>query len=131
VAIISVIGSINMDLVVTSDKMPDKGETVIGNEFSLNMGGKGANQAVAISRLNGDVEMFGSVGTDVYGQLVESNLSDNNIFTENLKRVTSVSTGIALINVAENDNCIVVVPGANGLVDKEYIDSVKGTSKNH
>ena len=121
---ISVIGSINMDLVVTSDKMPGKGETVIGKDFHLKMGGKGANQAVAIARLKGDVEIFGCVGADVNGELVAENLSKNGVSIQNMKPVTNTPTGIALINVAENDNCIIVVPGSNGLVNKEYIDEI-------
>jgi ribokinase len=122
---ISVIGSINVDLVVEAQKRPVKGETIFGDGFSIHPGGKGANQAVAIARLGGNVKMFGCVGDDVYGDVMIKNLRDNGVDTENIKKVENVSTGVASITVAENDNSIIVVKGANDCVDTEYIDSVK------
>lgn len=122
---ISVIGSINVDLVVEAQKRPVKGETIFGDGFSIHPGGKGANQAVAIARLGGNVKMFGCVGDDVYGDVMIKNLRDNGVDTENVKKVESVATGVASITVAENDNSIIVVKGANDCVDTEYIESVK------
>jgi len=122
---ISVVGSINMDLVVFSDIMPQKGETVIGRDFQVIPGGKGANQAVAIARVGGDVQMFGCVGQDSFGEMAQSNLAKNGVFSASVKPVTDAPTGVALINVSENDNRIVIVLGANGRVDTAYIDSVK------
>lgn len=122
---ISVVGSINMDLVVVSETMPQKGETIIGSDFRVIPGGKGANQAVAIARLGGDVQMFGCVGNDSFGEMAQSNLAANGVFLANVKPVAEVPTGVALINVSENDNRIVIVLGANGHVDTAYIDSVR------
>jgi ribokinase len=124
-SLISVVGSINMDLVVTSNKRPGKGETIIGNEFRVIPGGKGANQAVAISRLGGKVQMFGCVGDDNYGKIAIQNLKDNGVFVDFLKPVSEVTTGVAVITVSENDNSIVIVTGANAYSNKDYIDSIK------
>jgi ribokinase len=122
---ISVIGSINVDLVVEAKKRPVKGETIFGYGFSIHPGGKGANQAVAIARLGGNVKMFGCVGDDVYADAMIRNLSENKVDTSNIKKVKNISTGVASITVAENDNSIIVVKGANDCVDIEYIESVK------
>ncbi len=121
---ISVVGSINMDMVVTADRIPAKGETLHGSSFDLVPGGKGANQAVAMARLGADVEMFGCVGNDPNGTALVENLVNEGVATEHIKRAEGVPTGVALITVGENDNTIVVVAGANGCVDREYIDSI-------
>ena len=71
---ISVVGSINMDMVVTAKRIPVKGETLHGSSFDLVPGGKGANQAVAMARLGADVEMFGCVGNDPNGSVLVENL---------------------------------------------------------
>jgi len=122
---ISVVGSINVDLVVKTKKRPMKGETVFGEKFTLKPGGKGANQAVAISRLEGKVKMFGCVGDDIYSNMMLENLKTNNVNTKNIKKIKNISTGIASITVSENDNSIIVVKGANDYVDIEYIKSVE------
>jgi ribokinase len=122
---ISVVGSINMDLVVVSEAAPQKGETIIGSDFQIIPGGKGANQAIAAARAGGNVQMFGCVGRDGFGEKAQSNLIDNKILLDNLKSVSDVPTGVALINVAEDDNRIVIVLGANACVDAAYIDSVR------
>lgn len=121
---ISVVGSINMDMVVTADRIPAKGETLHGSSFDLVPGGKGANQAVAMARLGADVEMFGCVGNDPNGIALVENLVNEGVATEHIKRAEGVPTGVALITVGENDNTIVVVAGANGCVDRAYIDSI-------
>ena len=121
---ISVVGSINMDMVVTAKRIPVKGETLHGSSFDLIPGGKGANQAVAMARMGADVEMFGCVGDDPNGAALVENLAKEGIATENIKKADGVPTGVALITVGENDNTIVVVAGANGCVDKAYIDSI-------
>lgn len=121
---ISVVGSINMDMVVTADRIPAKGETLHGSSFDLVPGGKGANQAVAMARLGADVEMFGCVGNDPNGTALVENLVNEGVATEHIKRAEGVPTGVALITVGENDNTIVVVAGANGCVDREYMDSI-------
>jgi len=122
---ISVVGSINVDLVVKTKKRPLKGETVFGDKFSVKPGGKGANQAVAIARLGGKVKMFGCIGDDIYSNIMIENLKKNNVNTENIKSIKNTSTGVASITVSENDNSIIVVKGANEYVDLNYIKSVE------
>lgn len=121
---IAVIGSINVDMVVKSIKRPLNGETIFGEDFSIHPGGKGANQAVAIARLGGDVKMFGCVGDDLYGYEMIKNLKKNGVDADSVKQVKGITTGIASITVAENDNSIIVVKGSNNHVNRRYIDSV-------
>ncbi|MEE8886160.1 MAG: ribokinase [Eubacteriales bacterium] len=121
---IAVIGSINVDMTVTASRIPNKGETIHGTSLHLIPGGKGANQAVAMAKLGADVEMFGCVGDDVLGVQMLDNLKKQNVRTDHIQTVRGESTGNALITVAEHDNTIVVVPGANGRVDRAYVDSV-------
>ena len=76
---ILVIGSANMDLTIFTDRMPKLGETVTGYDFSLNCGGKGANQAVAAAKLGGSVSFIGALGKDTYGETLLGNFKQNNI----------------------------------------------------
>ncbi|WP_084820329.1 ribokinase [Mesobacillus campisalis] len=110
---IAVTGSLNMDLVTTVDRFPKKGETLQGNAFSTIFGGKGANQAVAAARLEREVHMIGRVGDDAFGSEYLGHLKQEGIHCENVKMVKGVPTGTALITVAERDNTIVIVSGAN------------------
>jgi ribokinase len=121
---LGVVGSINMDMTITAERIPFKGETIKGNDISYIPGGKGANQAVAAARLGSEVEMFGCVGNDDAGRVLLDNLKKEGIKTNNIRIVDGISTGIAIITVAENDNSIIVVAGANDAVDKEYVDSI-------
>ncbi|MTV48755.1 ribokinase [Heliobacillus mobilis] len=108
-----VIGSINMDLVCYSDRIPHVGETVMGSRFTTVPGGKGANQAMAASRLGAQVSFIGAVGKDSYGREMLQYFQNNRLQTTYIKEVDD-STGVALINVdAAGNNQIVVVPGAN------------------
>jgi ribokinase len=122
---IVVVGSINMDMVFTSDKRPKAGETVIGNTFSLIPGGKGANQAVAASKLGADTYMIGCVGNDSNGEFSLKNLRDMKVNTRAVKIVDKAPTGLANIIVADNDNSIIVIPGANFEMDKDVIKENK------
>lgn len=122
---ISVVGSINMDMTVTAERIPLKGETLKGEDLRYIPGGKGANQAVAMAKLGAQVEMFGCVGNDDAGRTLIQNLKDVGIETSHIKVMEGTPTGIAMITVGENDNTIIVVAGANGCVDRAYIDSVK------
>lgn len=108
-----VVGSINMDLVSTTERFPKIGETVIGNSFMQRPGGKGANQAVSASRLGANVTMIGSVGDDVFGQELISVLNAENIDTECIQIIDEVPSGVAQITLTKADNHIIVVPGAN------------------
>jgi len=110
---ITVIGSINMDLVTIAKRMPQQGETVVGETFRLIPGGKGANQAVAAARLGADVQMIGAVGADAFGTELLQHLQKEGIIVGGVKPVTDTETGIATIIISEGDNRIIVVPGAN------------------
>ena len=127
---IVVIGSINADLVFKADKRPNPGETLIGKDFKTVPGGKGANQAVAASRLGAKVAILGCLGKDQNGVFLEENLENNNVETKYIKKTDDAPSGVAGIVLAEGDNSIIVVPGANYKVDKEYIDKNKETILN-
>jgi ribokinase len=118
---IAVIGSSSMDLVVTSDKRPGAGETVLGSSFKTVSGGKGANQAVAAARLGADVSMIGCVGDDHYGAAILENFKQNNVSAANVEPVTEMESGTAHIILAEGDNSIVVVKGANDHVTPDFV----------
>ncbi|GAB3063878.1 ribokinase [Salinicoccus sesuvii] len=119
---IVVIGSLSTDFIVQADRMPEKGETILGESFETAFGGKGANQAVAASRLGASTAFIGAVGDDVFGQHLVSNLEDNNIFCDNVETFTGVASGTAHINIYDNDNSITVIPGTNGLLTPEIIE---------
>lgn len=121
---ISVIGSINMDMTVTAERIPLKGETLRGSAINYIPGGKGANQAVSMAKLGARVEMFGCIGDDDSGIKLLENLKSVGVGTSYIKVIKGVATGIALITIGENDNTIVVVPGANAMVDKTYVDNI-------
>ncbi|PAD42633.1 ribokinase [Shouchella clausii] len=110
---IAIVGSINIDLVVYTSNMPVPGETVLGDKFRTNPGGKGANQAVAAARLGAAVTMVGQVGNDPYGKLATENLRNEQVETGYIDVDNAAHTGVAMITVTNNDNSIVVAPGAN------------------
>ncbi|GLX67289.1 ribokinase [Paenibacillus glycanilyticus] len=117
-----VIGSLNMDIVVETNAYPQVGETITGERVRFIPGGKGANQAVAGARLGADTTMIGAVGDDAFGDELLSALRKDGVDIAGVKRVAGTASGIASIYVAEGDNSIVVVPGANGLVEPADID---------
>lgn len=120
---ICVIGSLNMDLVVNVDTMPKPGQTIIGSNFKEVSGGKGANQAVAMARLNGNVSMIGKVGEDGFGQTLINSLKNDKVDTTYIQ-TSKGATGVALITVDKNaQNSIVVSPGANFEVKEDDIDN--------
>lgn len=117
-----VVGSINMDLVSYSERIPQVGETVLGQRFVMVPGGKGANQALAATRLGAQVTLLGAVGRDSYGDQLISHLQENGVNISLVQRV-STSTGVALINVdANGNNQIVVIPGANFEITEEDLE---------
>ncbi|WP_129706531.1 ribokinase [Priestia megaterium] len=126
---VTVIGSSSMDLVVTSNIRPGAGETVLGESFKTVPGGKGANQAVAAARLGADVSMIGCVGEDHYGKAILENFKSNGVSVENMKPVTDSDSGTAHIILAEGDNSIVVVKGANDYITPDYVEKAKGKIK--
>lgn len=107
-----VVGSINMDLVAVAARFPAPGETISGERFVTVPGGKGANQAVAASRLGAEVSMVGKVGRDGFGDQLLAVLQQEGVDTRHVGRVEGAS-GVALITVSGGENSIVVVPGAN------------------
>ena len=120
---IVVVGSINADLVATVDHIPLTGETITGTSFQIHPGGKGANQAVAVARLGYPVKMIGRLGNDTYGEYLRSHLKAAGVDTERVL-TTDESSGTALILVSSTgENCIVVIPGANALVNQADIDA--------
>jgi ribokinase len=109
-----VVGSINLDLVASSQRIPLPGETVSGETFNTFPGGKGANQAVAAGKLGAPVSMIGRIGNDAFGTQLRASLEAANVDTKAVE-VAPTSSGIALITTAaDGQNAIVVVPGANG-----------------
>lgn len=124
---ILVLGSLNMDLVVSVKRFPDKGETVFGNNFATFPGGKGANQAAAAGKLGGSVYMAGCVGRDAFGRQLVDSLKVNRVNTEYVDSI-DMSTGTALITVDEHGtNTIVVVAGANGAYSQVQAEKVLKT----
>lgn len=121
---ITVIGSISTDFVATTAVLPEMGETVEGENFERSFGGKGANQAVAIGRLGGHVEMIGAVGDDSFGNELLSNLRANHVLNENVERVTGSPSGAAIITLHKNDNAIIYVAGANNQMPHLKTDTV-------
>ncbi|MEG2380815.1 MAG: ribokinase [Oscillospiraceae bacterium] len=118
---ILVIGSINMDLTIYVKKYPVIGETIIGKNFTLSPGGKGANQAVACSKLGADVIMLGCVGNDVYGDSLINSMNSYGVDTTHIE-VVNGSSGIAMITVCDGDNSIILSDGANAKVDRNLLD---------
>lgn len=120
---IVVVGSINMDLVIKSSFIPKPGETVIGDSFYKAYGGKGANQAVTVSKLGGNCYFIGKIGKDLFGNELKENLIKNKVNIDYLTEDNSNPTGIAFIIVDKNgENSIVVAPGANMMLKKEDIE---------
>ena len=117
----AVIGSINTDLVINTDRVPKIGETISGKGFSTNCGGKGANQAIAAAKIGGDVSFIGAVGNDANGDVAIENFKKFGIQTDSVERVKT-NTGVAVITVCNGDNSIILDAGANGEVTKELID---------
>jgi ribokinase len=118
---IVVVGSLNMDIVVNVEELPNEGETLLGTKMSEIPGGKGANQAVAIGKLQQPACMIGKVGTDHYGTRLLASLRENHIETAYIQNAKQ-STGIAVITVdSKGKNHIIVVPGANFALTPEDI----------
>ena len=123
---IVVIGSSNTDLVIRMPRIPSPGETLIGSDFMINAGGKGANQAVAAARMGGDVCLVACVGDDQFGAEAVRHYADEGIDTTYIVRRSGVASGVALIAVDDAaENSIVVAPGANALLSPADIDAAE------
>ncbi|GFE71122.1 ribokinase [Chroococcus sp. FPU101] len=121
-----VFGSINIDLVAQTTRLPHTGETVLGTSFFTVSGGKGANQAVAAAKLGIPTYLIGRVGDDDFGQTLLNSLTEANVNIDFVTVTPNTGSGVAIIAVDENaDNTIIVVSGANGCVDETDIDRLK------
>jgi ribokinase len=111
---IVVVGSINIDLVARSERIPAPGETISGSVFNTYFGGKGANQAVAAAKLGHPVIMIGKVGNDIFGSQLEQALEAAGVSIQCVQRTRGASGVALIITDRTGENSIVVVPGANG-----------------
>ncbi|MBI4324654.1 MAG: ribokinase [Chloroflexi bacterium] len=120
---IVVIGSLNADFVISLNRFPVPGETVVGQDFKVFPGGKGANQAYGAARLGGDVSMVGQVGNDAQADWLKNNLASAGVDVSHVDSDAGVSSGVATITInAEGQNQIVIVPGANGTFGVERLE---------
>ncbi|MFZ6862322.1 ribokinase [Undibacterium sp. Ji67W] len=123
---ITVVGSVNMDLVFRTPRMPALGETLHGHEFRQIPGGKGANQAVAAARQGAQVNFIGAVGDDGFGTFSKQCLSAEGIDISHLTTINGVATGVAGILVEDaGDNSIVLAAGANACLQERHIDAAR------
>ena len=121
---VTVIGSISMDLVTRTNQVPNAGETVFGEDFAMVPGGKGANQAVAFARLApNEVNMIGAVGNDAFGKNILENFKENGVLLEDVGTIPQ-TTGIAQITLFDEDNRIIIIPGANNEVLPDYLSKL-------
>jgi ribokinase len=117
-----VLGSINIDFVSFVSRYPQPGETLVSNDFGIFQGGKGANQAIALAKLDIPTLMLGKVGKDILSDFALSSLQENGVDTTGISNSQKNSTGSASIWVnAQGQNSIVIYPGANGEVDEDFI----------
>lgn len=118
-----VLGSLNMDMVMTTEQMPKVGETVLGETIDYFLGGKGANQAVAASRIAAPTKLIGKIGMDTFGEKIKQHLGDETIDLTGVIRDETVFTGVASIFKLPKDNAIVVLPGANSLLTAQELSA--------
>ena len=122
---IIVIGSSNVDMVVRTSHLPAPGETILGGEFFMNQGGKGANQAVAIKRLGGNLIFMAKLGNDVLGRQSGKKKKKEGIDTRYIALDEDSASGVALISVDDHaENSIVVASGANMLLNEQDVDKM-------
>lgn len=125
-----VVGSLNMDVSIETDRIPVSGETVEGKDLLLGPGGKGANQAVAAARSGAETTMIGSVGADLFGSKLLDSLASAGVRTDSIKRYGSSSTGTAVVIRCAGDNRIIVNHGANySLESCEVRDALSGLAR--
>src|SRR6204780_972424 len=118
-----VVGSINIDLVACANRLPAPGESILGRSFDVFNGGKGRNPAVAIAKLGAQVDMIGSLGTDLFAERLLSGLKAAGVDTHAVQMVAG-PCGVAQISRADSgENSIIVIAGANRLLSAAYIDT--------
>lgn len=116
-----VLGSLNMDLSINCERIPDAGETLAGSGFITNPGGKGANQAVAAARLGADVHFIGAVGDDAFGEVLIGCLEGANVDTAHVTTSKTLPTGTASIIRIDGNNRIILSHGANYALNKDAV----------
>ncbi|MFD1902321.1 ribokinase [Enterococcus termitis] len=122
-----IVGSINMDMVMETDRLPKIGETLLGETIDYYVGGKGANQAVAASRVGAEVSLIGKIGNDTFGSKVYKHLENEQVDVSAVTYEENIFTGVASIFKLKEDNAIVVLPGANMLltdIDSELNEKI-------
>lgn len=128
---IVVVGSCNTDMVIKADRLPVPGETILGGTFFMNPGGKGANQAVAASRMGGNVTLISKTGNDVFGKQSVMLYTSENIKTDFIYSDPKHPSGVALITVdSQGENCIVVASGANAYLTPADVDKASDEIEN-
>lgn len=114
-------GSLNMDLTIRVDRMPNEGETIHGYDFLINTGGKGGNQAVAAAKSGAETVLIGSIGGDAFGNQILESLKNYGIDTASIKIQKDEYTGSAMIICSDDDNRIILNPGANFSLDFDFV----------
>lgn len=118
---IGVVGSVNTDIVCNTDNLPKVGETVFGKDFLISFGGKGANEAVACARLGASTNLLACVGDDMFSKNAVAHLQEEGVHITAVKQIKNTQGGIANIIVCNKNNQIIVIPGANALLDEKYV----------
>lgn len=123
---ITVVGSLNIDLVGRAPRLPKPGETIVGGELAMIPGGKGGNQAVAAALLGAQVSLVGRLGGDAFAHRLLESLEGHGVSIEHVSQDTRTASGAALITVGDSgENSIVVLPGANRTLLPEHIDAAR------
>ena len=125
-----VFGSLNMDLSIQCEELPQNGETINGFDFFVNPGGKGGNQAVAAAKLGAATKMIANIGNDVFGKDILDSLNSYGVQTEDIHISEYDSTGVAMIIRSHNDNRIILGNGANHTIAADQVkEKLKGIAK--
>ncbi len=125
-SVVTIVGSLNIDLVIRASHCPSKGETIIGGPFGMAGGGKGSNQALEVARLNARSYIIGCVGDDDFGRRLRSVLTENGVDCSHLQTKKESATGTAVITVTdEGENSIIIAQGANNLLNEKDIYDAK------
>ncbi|OIH82606.1 ribokinase [Arthrobacter sp. UCD-GKA] len=128
---IVVVGSLNADLTIYTERLPAPGETLHGTGFTVNPGGKSANQAVAAGKLGADVSLVGAVGRDANGTMLLESCTEAGVDMSHVRRVPGVETGVAVVTVdAAAENTIVISAGANGTLSPEDVAAAGSAFEN-
>jgi ribokinase len=122
---LAVVGSINMDLIIDLERLPQPGETLLGSNATYAQGGKGANQAVAAARLGASTHLIGRVGRDAFGAQIRQGLAVDGVDLSCVGETADAATGVAVIMLVHGENSIVVANGANNLVSAHDIERAR------